>query len=55
MFIVKAEQQIGQKFAKELSNGHDRFIIGYSLVSKDSLSYTQESYFILIFVPPSRL
>ena len=66
MSIVKA----GQKSVKERSNGHDRFILGYLLVYKDSpkkifssLSFTQKSKrkikaifrINLIFVPPSRL
>ena len=36
MFTVQAGQKIGQKSAKEPSNGHGRFILGCSLVSKDT-------------------
>ncbi len=35
MSIVKAWQKIGQESAKELSKVHERFILGYLLVSKD--------------------
>ena len=34
--MVKATQTIGQKICKERSNSHDRFILRYLLVSKDS-------------------
>ncbi len=63
MFIV---QKIGKKSAKERSNGHDRFILGFSLVSKIhqknevfipyiKLKSKIKAIFriILIFVPPS--
>ena len=36
MFTVQAGQKIGQKSAKEPSNGHGRFILGCSSVSKDT-------------------
>ncbi len=36
MSIVKAGQKNGQKIAKKRSNGHGRFILGCSLVSKDT-------------------
>ncbi len=36
MSIVKAGQKIGQKSANERSNGHGRFILVCSLVSKDT-------------------
>ena len=39
MSIVKAGQKKGKKIGKEWSNGHDRFILGYLLVSKDSGLY----------------
>ena len=53
MSIVKAGQKIGQG----ATNGRDRFILGYSLVSKDSPKSEIKALFriILIFVPPSRL
>ena len=45
MSTVKAGQRIGQKLTKEQSNGHDRFILGYSIVSK----YSPKKNLVLFF------
>ena len=44
MYDICQKSKLDKKSAKEQSNGHDRKILGHSLVSKDSpkrsLSYT---------------